>query len=57
MEFNIKKCKVVHVGFNNPGHTYTMNNQQLEVTEEERDIGAAVCTSGEISSNCPVPNF
>jgi hypothetical protein len=52
MEFNIKKCKVMHVGFNNPGHTYTMNNQQLEVTEEERDIGVCVTKSLKPSQQC-----
>jgi ribonuclease P/MRP protein subunit RPP40 len=52
MEFNIKKCKVMHVGFNNPGHTYTMNNQQLEVTVEERDIGVCVTKSLKPSQQC-----
>jgi hypothetical protein len=33
MEFNIKKCKIMHLGHNNPGHVYTMKNQQLETTE------------------------
>jgi hypothetical protein len=42
MEFNVKKCKVMHLGFNNPGHTYSMNNQQLATTEDERDIGVCV---------------
>ncbi len=39
---NVKKCKVMHLGYNNTGHIYTMNNQQLEVTADERDIGAVV---------------
>ena len=39
MAFNVQKCKVMHVGHANPGHTYTMCNKQLETTEEERDIG------------------
>ena len=32
MEFNIKKCKIMYLGHNNPGHTFTMKNQQLETT-------------------------
>jgi hypothetical protein len=52
MEFNIKKCKVKNVGFNNLGYTYTMNNQQLEVTEEERDIGVCVTKSLKPSQQC-----
>jgi hypothetical protein len=45
MEFNIKKCKIMHLGHNNPGHVYTMKNQQLETTEIERDIGVNVSNS------------
>ena len=39
MEFNVKKCKVMHVGHANPKFTYNMRGSQLEVTEEERDLG------------------
>ncbi len=42
MEFNVKKCKVMHFSFNNPAQSYRMEDQQLEVTEEERDIGVSV---------------
>jgi hypothetical protein len=52
MEFNVKKCKVMHIGFNNPAQCYTMDNQQLEVTEEERDIGVSVSRSLKPSSQC-----
>jgi ribonuclease P/MRP protein subunit RPP40 len=45
MEFNIKKCKIMHLGQNNPGHVYTMKNQQLETTDIERDIGVNVSNS------------
>ena len=39
MEFNVAKCKVMHVGPRNPGHVYSMAGKDLEVTEEEKDIG------------------
>ena len=42
MEFNIKKCKVIHMGFNNPRSKYTMRGQALECTKEERDIGIII---------------
>jgi hypothetical protein len=42
MEFNVKKCKVMHLGYNNTAQAYTMGNQQLSATEEERDIGVHV---------------
>jgi hypothetical protein len=31
MEFNVKKCKVMHVGHNNQRFQYTMGGEQLEV--------------------------
>jgi hypothetical protein len=52
MEFNVKKCKVMHLGYNNPGQNYTMNNQQLAPTEEERDIGVCVSKSLKPSMQC-----
>jgi hypothetical protein len=52
MEFNVKKCKVMHLGHNNTGHTYTMNNQQLTTTEEERDIGVCVSKNLKPSMQC-----
>ena len=42
MEFNVAKCKVMHVGPRNPGHVYRMAGKDLEVTEEEKDIGVTV---------------
>ena len=35
MEFNVQKCKVMHVGRTNPGHPYSMSGVQLGTTEEE----------------------
>jgi hypothetical protein len=42
MEFNISKCKIMHVGCRNPRYTYKMNDQELGKTEEERDIGVTI---------------
>ena len=39
MEFNLDKCKIMHIGRNNPRNKYYMNGVELSVTEEERDIG------------------
>ncbi len=35
MEFNVNKCKVMHVGHNNEKHTYSMKGQQLAETERK----------------------
>ncbi len=52
MEFNVKKCKGMHLGYNNEEHAYFMEGQQLEVTEEERDIGVKVMKSLKQSAQC-----
>jgi hypothetical protein len=52
MEFNVKKCKVMHVGHNNRKHVYTMGGQQLEETEEERDIGVSVMRTLKPAAQC-----
>jgi hypothetical protein len=39
MEFNLAKCKVMHVGRNNPQYEYNMNGVKLGKTEEEKDVG------------------
>jgi hypothetical protein len=42
MEFNIQKCKVMHLGHNNTRAEYKMKGQTLESVEEETDIGVRV---------------
>ena len=38
MAFNTKKCKVMHMGRNNPNHQFSMGGLMLDNTEEERDM-------------------
>ena len=42
MEFNVDKCKVMHLGHNNPRGTYSMGDRQLEATEGEKDLGVFI---------------
>ena len=42
LQFNEKKCKVMHIGRSNPGYEYQMNDTTLEVTVEEKDLGVYV---------------
>ena len=42
MEFNVDKCKIMHLGKLNPRHTYTMEGVELMVTTEEKDLGVLV---------------
>jgi hypothetical protein len=52
MAFNVKKCKVMHLGYNNPCQVYTMRGQALEETDEERDIGVEMSKSLKPSAQC-----
>ena len=36
MRFNVKKCKVLHMGNRNPRYEYTLNGVKLESAEEEK---------------------
>ena len=40
--FNVKKCKVLHIGNTNPWRRYKMNGQYLEDVDEEKDLGVLV---------------
>jgi hypothetical protein len=52
MVFNMAKCKVMHMGSRNPGFNYTMNNQTLESTAEERDIGVMISENLKPAAQC-----
>ena len=52
MEFNVAKCKVMHVGPRNPGHVYSMAGKDLEETEEEKDIGVTVTKDLKPTQQC-----
>ena len=45
MSFNVLKCKVMHVGYNNPHYEYTMGGSKLAETKEERDLGVVMTSS------------
>ena len=52
MEFNVKKCKVMHVGHTNPHHSYTMGGTKLAETVEERDLGVVMTNKLKPSKQC-----
>ena len=52
MAFNTKKCKVMHMGRNNPNHQFVMCGHVLDSTEEERDIGVTVSSDMKPSAQC-----
>jgi hypothetical protein len=46
------KCKVIHIGTNNPRTEYFINGTKLGTTEEEKDVGAYVNPSLKPSNHC-----
>ena len=52
MKFNLDKCKVLHLGYNNNKTNYNLGNQQLENTDSEKDLGVYVDSSGKFSEQC-----
>ena len=52
MEFNAKKCKILHVGKKNPRYKYFMNGLELEQAKEEKDLGVWVDESMKPSKQC-----
>jgi ribonuclease P/MRP protein subunit RPP40 len=52
MEFNVSKCKVMHMRHANQKHHYYMNSQQLEKSEEEMDISVMITSNLKPSAQC-----
>ena len=42
MEFNPTKCKVVHIGYNNPCSAYTVGGQDIVKSTKESDLGVTI---------------
>jgi len=52
MAFNTAKCKVMHIGRQNPRYPYTMGGDTLATTDSERDIGVLVRSDLKPSDQC-----
>ena len=50
--FNVGKCKVLHVGRNNPKFQYKMANQPIQSVESERDLGIMIDSTAKPSLQC-----
>ena len=42
MEFNVDKCKIMHLGNQNQKHTYSMEEEYLMITSEEKYLGVLI---------------
>ncbi|CAM4645910.1 unnamed protein product [Lepidochelys kempii] len=54
MKFNADKCKVMHIGKNNPSYAYNMMGANLATTNQEKDLGVIVDSSLKTSTQCAV---
>ena len=52
MEFNVKKCKVLHFGNKNQMHKYYMKGEELEQAKEEKDLGIWIDDTLKPSKQC-----
>lgn len=52
MSFNREKCKVVHLGRKNVGHTYRMGDSWLGSSTSEKDLGVVIDNKLNMSQQC-----
>ena len=52
MLFNVKKCKVLHIGHNNAYCDYSMNGEILQSVTEDTDLGIIVSNYLKPSKQC-----
>ena len=52
MLFNISKCKVIHIGRNNPEAQYRIKDEILEAAEQEKDLGVIISSDLKPSKQC-----
>ena len=52
MNFNNKKCKVLHVGYSNKNFNYKIYGEWLESVDNEKDLGLIITSTLKVSEQC-----
>jgi len=52
MQFNVEKCKIMHIGASNKGTSYEMANKKLAVVKAEKDLGVIVDDTFKVGNQC-----
>ena len=52
MQFNAAKCAVIHMGHNNPHHTYMLGNTPLGSSSSEKDVGVYIQSNLKNNEQC-----
>jgi len=52
MLFNIEKCIVIHLDYNNPKADYVMDESVLQCVREEEDLGVIVSDDFKWEKQC-----
>jgi len=52
MLFNVRKCKVMHIGNCELQRQYFMGNQKLEEVHQEKDLGVVISNDLKVSQQC-----
>jgi len=52
MDFNVDKCKVMHIGSRNKQFSYMMKGHQLDVVTTEKDLGVFISSNLKVAEHC-----
>src|SRR6266568_4362444 len=52
MLFNVDKCTVIHMGYNNNEYVYNLGNNVIRSSTTERDLGVVIDRTGKSTEQC-----